>query len=201
MNKFLLFIILFTSITLFSINSNAQKISGKTTLKEKENNETINATTTLKHQSSNNSDENKVAQQRPIQIQSKQSKSSEQKFINSNNSIDNSTTLNPLINIDFNRLPEEVQQKINSNKLTGHYLLEGIHKEFKIEVKTVQKADDLKNISEIVSTVTGYKNCEFISSGFIYLIVEPEIDTENFETALINSGIKSNFLSEIYMLK
>ena len=154
-------IIIFISIGNSSI---AQKSNQNSSQQEKKMVVSAPSTTGFKSQSSNNSsNENQSAQQNSNKstpnIQSTYQKQNTTVSTNSNQT----TTSFSALNIDFNKLPIDVQQKINSNKLSGKNLLDGIAKAFTVEVKSCNTIEDEKKAFSFLTTKNGFINSEFIA--------------------------------------
>ena len=105
------------------------------------------------------------------------------------------------IKVDYRDMPAEVQSKINSNKLSGNYLLEGIAKEFRVEIKTCLTDADQKKTLSFLKTKNGFIHSQLVSAGVVALIVDPTFDSADLKDAMGAQGIQCNFLSRSYLLK
>ena len=202
MNKLLpiaLIILIIISISNLSI---AQKSNQNTSLQEKKTVDSAPSTIGFKNQSSNNSsNENQYIQQNSnkstTNIQSTYQKQTTTVSTNSNQTATSFSSLN----IDFNKLPIDVQQKINSNKLSGKNLLDGIAKAFTVEVKVCNTIEDEKKMFSFLTTKNGFINSEFIAKGLVRIIVEPTFDSVELKELMLSAAIDFNFLNEYYLIK
>lgn len=202
MNRLLQTAIIIAFFISYANDSVAQKPVEKSSIEEKLNNASPDSNIGFKSQAPRD-----LTVQNPnLQQESDNSKTINQTSTLSqpnstvNNSDDNAKTFTAL-NIDFDKLPADVQQKINANKLSGKNLLDGIAKAFTVEVKTCNTIEDEQKALSFLTTKKGFINSEFVSSGFVRIIVEPTFDSVELKDLMLNAAIDFNFLNEYYLVK
>ena len=113
----------------------------------------------------------------------------------------NASKTSETIKIDYNNMPADVQSKVNSNKVTGKNLLEGVAKVFTVEIKTCTTDADHKRVLSFLKAKKGFINSQFVSAGVVKIIVEPTFDSVDLKDAMLAEGIRFNFLNRSYLLK
>lgn len=113
----------------------------------------------------------------------------------------NTQKASEIIRIDYANMPATVQARINANKASGKFLLEGVAKAFTVEIKNcMTETDQLKTLS-FLRQRKDFIRSELISAGVVKITVEPAFDSIELKEAMLSQGISFNFLYRVYLLK
>ena len=102
---------------------------------------------------------------------------------------------------DFNKLPQDVQLKMNENKSKGIPLFSGISKAFRIQIKSCINDIETKKFISLIALKEWYINYQWVFEGTINIYVQPTFDIDFFDDFMAQKGIEYNFLNEYYFLK
>jgi hypothetical protein len=138
------------------------------------------------------------------------------KQILSNNKSDTTILVNEVINsnieitannnsetyfFDYNKMPQDVQLKMNDNKAIGISLFTGISKAFRVQIKSCTNDSETQKFISLIALKEWYINYQWVSEGTINIYVQPTFDIDFFDDFMAQKGIEYNFLNEYYFLK
>ncbi|MCY7360763.1 MAG: hypothetical protein LH629_01640 [Ignavibacteria bacterium] len=120
--------------------------------------------------------------------------------LSKNNILENTSP--PLENVlfDYNRMPNDVQKKIDANKASGKPLLEGIEKGFRVEIKSCDTESKSKDILSFLIEDKSAVGFDLISPGVLNIYVSPSIDIDQFDDKMVSNGVEYKFLYEYFFL-
>jgi len=78
--------------------------------------------------------------------------------------------------IDYNRLPDEVKQKINKNKLAGVSLFDGVCRSFIADISIINTSSDIAKKLSFLFSVPNLRNVKYLSGNRVQTIAS--IETE-----------------------
>lgn len=102
---------------------------------------------------------------------------------------------------DFNQLPPELQQKVNSNKANGQPLLEGIVKAYRVELKNCKNESECKKTLAFLNEERDFVSMDYREGSYVDLRVGASMKSEELKSLLLSRGLDFNFINEYYLLE
>ncbi len=102
--------------------------------------------------------------------------------------------------IDFNRLPDDVKQQINKNKLANISLFDGVARAFIVDVATINSSNDIKTKISFLYSVTNLKDVKYLSGNRIEIIASIETEASLFKEIFLSHSVNANFIEQKFVL-
>jgi hypothetical protein len=102
---------------------------------------------------------------------------------------------------NFDQLPTELQQKVNSNKGNGRPSLEGIVKAYRVELKNCENESDCKKALAFLNEERDFVSMAYREGSYVDLRVGASMKSEELKSLLLIRGLDFNFINEYYLLE
>jgi hypothetical protein len=102
---------------------------------------------------------------------------------------------------NFDQLPTELQQKVNSNKGNGRPLLEGINKVYRVEIKQCTNESDCSKLLKFLYEERYFISLTYRQGSLVDLRVSASMESEELKSLLIGKRLAFNVIHEFYILE
>jgi hypothetical protein len=102
--------------------------------------------------------------------------------------------------IDFNRLSDDVKQKVNQNKLAGVSLFDGVSRCFTLDVSNVNTNSDIDNKLSFLKSVSNFKNINYLFGNRIEIIASIDTEATLFKELFLTNNITANFIDQKFVI-
>ena len=102
--------------------------------------------------------------------------------------------------LDFNRLPEEVKQQINKNKIADKSLFNGIARAFVVDIVKINSSSDLEKQLSFLFSQPNLKEVKYISGNRIEIISSIETEATFFKELFLLQSVSANFIEQKFVV-
>jgi hypothetical protein len=102
--------------------------------------------------------------------------------------------------IDYNRLPDDVKQKINANKLADKSLFDGVARAYIADIKGINAADDIKSKLPFLSNISECKEVKYLSGNRVEIVTRIDIEATFFKELFLVNDVSANFIEQKFIV-
>lgn len=101
---------------------------------------------------------------------------------------------------NYNKLSQEVRQRIDANKSSGRPEMDGICRRFNIQMAGILTTADISSKLGKVLTARGINKVGFLSPGNLYILADPALSSEEIKELCSSTNLDFDFLKEEFCL-
>jgi hypothetical protein len=102
--------------------------------------------------------------------------------------------------IDFNRLPDDVKQQINKNKLVNNSLFDGVARAFIADIAIINSSNDIAAKISFLHSVSNLKDVKYLSGNRIEIIASIETEASLFKELFLSHSVNANFIEQNFVV-
>lgn len=102
--------------------------------------------------------------------------------------------------IDYNRLPNEVKQQINKNKLAGVSLFEGVCRSFIADISDINTSSDIAKKLSFLFSLPNLRNVKHLSGSRVQIIASIDTEASFFKDLFLTNQVNANFIEQKFLV-